>query len=64
MIHFDVWQNPTQYYNYSSIKNKLKNTNHGKSLASGVWAPMVPILVHISGDGNVNLFRIIFQEKY
>lgn len=63
MIYVDVWQNPTQYCNYSSVKNKLKK-NHGKSLASGVWAPMVPILVHISGDGNVNLFGIIFQEKY
>ena len=61
MIHVDVWQNPTQYCSYSSI---IKNTNHGKSLASGVWVPMVPILVHISGDGNVNLFGIIFQEKY
>ena len=23
-IDYDVWQKPTQYYNYPSIKNKLK----------------------------------------
>ena len=24
LIHADVWQKPTQYCNYPSIKNKLK----------------------------------------
>ena len=30
LIHVDVWQKPTQYCNYLSIKNKLKNKTNKK----------------------------------
>ena len=32
LIHVDVWQKPTQYCNYPSIKNKLRKNEQSKNI--------------------------------
>ena len=34
LIHVDVWQKPTQYCNYASIKNKFKKSFISSALPS------------------------------
>ena len=60
LIHVDVWQKPTQYCNYPSIKNKLRKKIHyceRKMSVSKVTWSMTPCVWHFgkgitTGAGN------------